>query len=111
MFKKGQSGNPAGRPKGTSIGDAIRNLLKEASKKDPSKTNRELIVNILLERTLEGDVQFAKLLFAYAEPAALKIEHSGEVGHNHEIITLTKAELQEELKKRGLPDIFKQMDE
>tara|TARA_R110002167_G_scaffold25264_7_gene87885 strand:- start:1352 stop:1690 length:339 start_codon:yes stop_codon:yes gene_type:complete len=54
-FKKGQSGNPGGRPKGLSIESALRSRL--ASGEDGEKIVESLIA-VALRQALSGDFRF-----------------------------------------------------
>ena len=79
-WKPGTSGNPNGRPKGSkdSIGAALRRLLRKRAfpdaydalckrypDMDPKEfTNALAIAGALVDKSIRGDVQAAKLLFA-----------------------------------------------
>ena len=55
-FKKGQSGNPGGRPKGsTSFKLLMEKIGIEPSKIDPTKTKDEAIMRQVYEKAEEGD--------------------------------------------------------
>ncbi len=57
-WKPGQSGNPAGKPKGTvSLAYALQRLLK----KEPEKL--EAVARTLVDAAIAGDVAAARLLF------------------------------------------------
>lgn len=57
-FKKGQSGNPAGRPpKGEAFADALRVGLEEIRS---GKTTRERIVRKAIDKALAGDLEAMK---------------------------------------------------
>ena len=50
-WKKGQSGNPSGRPKKTLITDALRARLAEVDPKDPlGRTHAEMIADRMIAR-------------------------------------------------------------
>lgn len=56
-FKKGQSGNPAGRPKSALLSDALRRRLAEVDDKDvEGRTHAEVIADQLIAKAKEGDV-------------------------------------------------------
>lgn len=78
QFKKGQSGNPAGKPKKL---PAIDDLLSEVLGDDGSgKSEARAIIEALHKRAKKGDVRAAELLLerAYGKPKQ-PIEHSGEI--------------------------------
>jgi len=56
-FKKGQSGNPGGRPKTKEFVEAIRTKIKEA---DGDRTKLETIAAKLVEKAVEGDLAAIK---------------------------------------------------
>ena len=69
LFKKGQSGNPKGRPEGTF---SLLTLLKQELQKVPEgqdkKTYADLIVKRMLKQAIEkGDQQQIKLIWNYIE--------------------------------------------
>lgn len=80
-FKKGESGNPSGRPKGTTkVEQIIKKLEKQkvwvtenGTKKKMTKI--ELVVSALFSKASKGDVQAAKLLLSWKA----KAEESGQV--------------------------------
>lgn len=57
QFPKGQSGNPAGRPKGRSITAELRKLLDTEV---GGKTTREKLAEILINKALSGDFKFVR---------------------------------------------------
>jgi hypothetical protein len=54
-FKKGQSGNPGGRPKGTSIEGQLRKRLSEGEAGDKIV---ESLITVALRQALNGDFRF-----------------------------------------------------
>ena len=55
-FKKGKSGNPGGRPKGsTSFKLLMEKIGLESSIEDPKKTKDEMIMRKVYEKAEEGD--------------------------------------------------------
>jgi len=68
-FKKGQSGNPKGRPKLPSIQEALAACLAE--EKD-GKTALELTLGALRMRAIKGDVRAAEALLDRAYGKAIQ---------------------------------------
>lgn len=60
MFKPGQSGNPAGRPRNI-IGDALRSRLDRLG--DDGRPLAEHLAEALVQRALEGDIAAFKIIF------------------------------------------------
>lgn len=55
-WKKGQSGNPLGRPKKTLITDALQTMLAEVDPRDPlGRTNAEIIADRMITRAKQKD--------------------------------------------------------
>jgi len=60
-WKKGQSGNPSGRPKSKTLSDAYRSKLEERVPNDPeSRTWAELIAEAQVRDAVRGNVQAAR---------------------------------------------------
>jgi hypothetical protein len=66
-FKKGQSGNPKGRPKLPDLKELLAKVLGNA---DNGTTSAEAILSALEQRARRGDVRAAELLLdrAYGKP-------------------------------------------
>jgi hypothetical protein len=83
-FKKGQSGNPNGRPKLPDLKEAMAKLLAE--EKD-GKTALDAILAALRAKAAKGDVRAAQeLLDRGFGRSKQTIEHSGIAFENVEII-------------------------
>lgn len=71
QFRPGESGNPAGRPKGQSVTARLRTLLDETSiggKTLPGgKTVRDIVCETIVKQVLAGDFRFAELLLNRAD--------------------------------------------
>lgn len=61
LFQPGQSGNPAGRPPGTTSIHKMREIV--------GKEGYEQIISVLKEKALEGDSQAANILLTRLTPA------------------------------------------
>src|SRR5271154_3735305 len=60
-WKKGQSGNPSGRPKSKTLSDAYKNKLEELVPNDPERrTWAELIAEAQVRDAVRGNVQAAR---------------------------------------------------
>lgn len=64
-FQKGVSGNPGGRPKGSSVSAAIKRLVAEGN-------TAEEIAKVIVSKALEGDIDFLRLLLDRAEGGVMK---------------------------------------
>jgi hypothetical protein len=61
QWKKGQSGNPSGRPKSKTLSNAYRNKLEEVVPNDPEgRTWAELIAEAQVRDAVRGNVQAAR---------------------------------------------------
>jgi len=66
-YKKGQSGNPNGRPKkGESLTETMRTFLDEAPP-GQELTYKELFVKKSYQKAIEGDPAFARLVWNYID--------------------------------------------
>lgn len=89
-FKPGQSGNPAGRPKGRGMAHRLRAAIAEES---------EDIIRVLVGQALAGDTTAAKVLLdrvlppmkAEAQAVRLNLEPGGLVAKADAIIEATGA--------------------
>lgn len=93
-WKKGQSGNPKGRPPtGTPITDEIRKLLElqdveiKQGKRKIKITRREAIAQVIVRKCINGEPQALKLLVSYIDGMPIqKLEHTGEDGGAIEVV-------------------------
>jgi hypothetical protein len=59
-FKKGETGNPSGRPKLTRLTEALREQLAETLPDAPERTIAEAIARALIREAVGGNVQAAR---------------------------------------------------
>lgn len=96
-FKKGQTGNPNGRPKGSlrDIKEVLKDLLSQ------EKNNSQLIdglMTVVVNKALKGDLKAVEMLlsYTYGKPTQ-KTEITGAEGAPIEVVSndLTKLNLDE----------------
>lgn len=84
-WKKGESGNPSGRPKSKVLSDAYKNKLEEVVPNDPEgRTWAELIAEAQVRDAVRGNVQAAREI-------ADRTEGRARQAIEFEDTTLTKA--------------------
>jgi len=59
QFKPGQSGNPKGRPKGTSIQRAMRELIEDGV---GGENLQQALARVAIQKALKGDHRFYQLV-------------------------------------------------
>lgn len=69
-FKKGETGNPNGRPKLTKLTEALRDQIAADNPNAPEETIAQAIAKALIDRALVGDVQAIREVFDRAEGRA-----------------------------------------
>ncbi len=62
-FKKGETGNPSGRPKLTKVTEALREQLAESMPGAPEETIAEAVVRSLLKEAVKGNIAAIKEVF------------------------------------------------
>jgi len=89
QFQKGQSGNPAGRPKGAiSLSTRIQNMLNDErfTPENVSEfvdTPMAAIIATAIKKSSEGDAKWAKWLSDAGYGQKIEMEHSGEIGQGN----------------------------
>ena len=77
QWKKGQSGNPKGRPKTDSITKAIQQLLKDGVN---GQSLYDAIARVAIQRALQGDHRFWQYVIERTDgKVADTLQQSGEV--------------------------------
>jgi len=86
QFKPGESGNPAGKPKGAiHLSTMIQDYLNEeldpdtVNPKEVGKTRMKALVATAFIKADAGDNKWAEWLAKYGYGQKLQLEHSGEV--------------------------------
>jgi hypothetical protein len=65
-WKPGQSGNPAGRPKGRTVGAVLRDRLA-AIPDDDERPLADRVTDVIVREALAGDIRFVELLLNRTE--------------------------------------------
>ena len=100
-WKKGQSGNPGGRPKTKVLSEAYRNALAELSPKD-QRTLAEAIAAALVRRALKSDVRAAAEIADRTEgkaPQSVRLE-----GDRGIAVYFGNLPIPKEFSDKSLPD-------
>src|SRR5262245_38389815 len=66
-FKPGQSGNPNGRPKGSSLNRLIKDKLDEANRKKLTSSNGEVVAETLVAKATKGNLEAIKIVLDRVE--------------------------------------------
>lgn len=85
-WQPGQSGNPAGRPKGRTVGAILRERLELARDDDPATPLAERVAEVIVKEALAGDIRFVELLLNRSEgkvPDRIVDETPGEQRRIH----------------------------
>jgi hypothetical protein len=97
-FKKGQTGNPNGRPKGSSLRD-IKVVLQDLLSQEKNGTQLiDGLMSVVVNKALKGDLKAVDMLLSYTfGKATQRTEITGAEGAPIEVVNndLTKLNLDE----------------
>ena len=79
-FPKGRSGNPGGRPKGTSLTVALRAKLDKPVAPGSPVTKREALAQTLVSLALAGNLAAIREVLDRTEGKAVQRQEQGEAG-------------------------------
>jgi hypothetical protein len=106
-WKKGQSGNPSGRPKSKTLSDAYRNKLEEPVPNDPEKrTWAELIAEAQVRDAVRGNVQAAREIADRTEGRARQAIEFEDATISKAFERMTSDELEAYARDGTLPPWF-----
>jgi hypothetical protein len=114
QFKKGQSGNPKGRPRATEahkpVGRIIRRILSEEIKvhvngKQRKMTRLEAVIEMLFAMVRKGDLRAAKLLIDLGHRHIAAHQSLAELAGDRPLFTFTKEEAARFSKKKLMEGI------
>lgn len=79
LFRKGQSGNPAGRPKGApTLVPSIKRLLEQPG--EDGRTGKDRLARALLERAYAGEIEAIKVVLDRVDgklTTPVDVDHAG----------------------------------
>ncbi len=106
-WKKGQSGNPSGRPKSKVLSDAYKNKLEELIPNDPEgRTWAELIAEAQVRDAVRGNVQAAREIADRTEGRARQSIELEDKTFANAFERMTPDELERYAATGQLPDWF-----
>lgn len=79
-FKRGQSGNPGGRPAGASLTALVRAELSKPCVEGSSVTKREMLAGMIVDRAIAGDDAMIVKVWAYEDGNPVSKNENGEPG-------------------------------
>ena len=91
-WKKGQSGNPGGRPRTAALPEAYREELSARAPGDrEGRTNTQAIARVVVKRARAGDLRAAQELADRIEGRPRQsVEHAGEGGGPVKIVYISR---------------------
>jgi hypothetical protein len=106
-WKKGQSGNPSGRPKSKTLSDAYKNKLEELVPNDPEgRTWAEIIAEAQIRDAVRGNVQAAREIADRTEGRARQAIEFEDKTLTNAFERMTREELEKYAATGQLPDWF-----
>ena len=79
-WKKGECGNPKGRPKGSGITDKLKKILDEPAKEGSDMTTAEVLARAAIKAAAKGDHRFFKEILDRVEGKVKdKVEVDGDI--------------------------------
>ncbi|MFZ0735630.1 MAG: DUF5681 domain-containing protein [Candidatus Acidiferrales bacterium] len=106
-FKKGQSGNPSGRPKSKTLSDAYKNKLEEPVPNDSEgRTWAELIAEAQVRYAVRGNVQAAREIADRTEGRARQAIEFEDKTFANTFERMTPEELETYATTGQVPDWF-----
>jgi Family of unknown function (DUF5681) len=106
-WKKGQSGNPGGRPKSKTLSNAYRNKLEEAVPNDPEgRTWAEFIAEAQVRDAVRGNVQAAREIADRTEGRPRQSIEFENTTLQHAFDRLSAEELESYARDGALPEWF-----
>jgi len=106
-FRKGQSGNPSGRPKSKTLSDACKNKLEESVPNDPERrTWAELIAEAQVRDAVRGNVQAAREIADRTEGRARQAIEFEDKTVANAFERMSREELETYAAKGILPEWF-----
>jgi hypothetical protein len=110
-WKKGQSGNPGGRPKMAPLSQACRELLASPKPDDPDGgTYAEVIAQVLADKALAGDIRAAQELADRAEGRARQSIAVENIQMREQFERMSRSELEAYAREGKLPAWFRVED-
>jgi Family of unknown function (DUF5681) len=107
QWKKGQSGNPSGRPKSKTLSDAYRNKLEELVPNDPEgRTWAEIIAEAQVRDAVRGNVQAAREIADRTEGRARQAIELEDKTLANAFERMSREELERYAATGQLPDWF-----
>jgi hypothetical protein len=106
-WRKGQSGNPSGRPKSKTLSDAYKHKLEEAVPNDPEgRTWAELIAEAQVRDAVRGNVQAAREIADRTEGRARQAIEFEDKTMTQAFERMTVEELEAYARDGTLPEWF-----